>query len=47
VLRYDGTSSQFIDNWKTPSGGGVVGKCYRVTMTALDGSKISAFFKLK
>jgi hypothetical protein len=47
VLRYDGTSGQFIDNWKTPSGGGVVGKCYKVTMTALDGSHIDALFKLK
>jgi hypothetical protein len=45
VLRWAG--DQFIDNWKTPSGGSVVGKCYQVTMTADDGSKLHAFFKLK
>ena len=42
VLRY--TDSQFIFNWKTPSG---AGKCYRVTMTAADGSTIQAYFKMK
>jgi hypothetical protein len=42
VLRYDGT--QFIDNWKTPS---KPGTCYRATVTAMDGSKTSALFKLK
>jgi hypothetical protein len=47
ALRYDGTSGQFIDNWKTPSGNSQVGKCYQVTMTAMDGSRIDAFFKLK
>ena len=45
VLRWAG--DQFIDNWKTPSGSSVVGKCYQVTMTADDGSKLNAFFKLK
>ena len=43
-LRYDSSGGQFIFNWKTPS---TAGKCYRVTMTALDGSSIVAFFKLK
>ncbi|HMN28040.1 MAG TPA: PxKF domain-containing protein, partial [Caldilineaceae bacterium] len=47
VLRYDSSVGQFIDNWKTPSGSIEVGKCYRVTMTAQDGSTLSAFFKLK
>jgi hypothetical protein len=42
ALRYDG--SQFIDNWKTPS---KTGTCYRTTVTAMDGSKVSALFKLK
>ena len=42
VLRYDG--GQFIYNWKTPA---TAGKCYRVTMTALDGSTLQAYFKLK
>jgi hypothetical protein len=42
VLRYDG--SQFIDNWQTPK---KPNTCYRVTMTAIDGSKVSALFKLK
>jgi hypothetical protein len=44
VLRYDSTSGQFIYNWKTPTG---AGKCFRVTMTALDGSTLVAYFKLK
>ena len=44
VLRYDTTGGQFIYNWKTPTG---AGKCYRVTMTTLDGSSLVAFFKLK
>ena len=41
TLRYD---SQFIQNWQTPKG---AGKCYLVTMTARDGSKIEALFKTK
>jgi hypothetical protein len=44
VLRYDSTGGQFIYNWQTPK---KPGNCYRVTMTALDGSAISALFKLK
>ena len=43
-LRYDATSGQFIYNWKTPT---VAGSCYTLTMTANDGSSISANFKLK
>ena len=43
-LRYDVTSGQFIYNWKTPT---VAGSCYTLTMTANDGSSISANFKLK
>jgi hypothetical protein len=42
-LRYDTTGGQFIYNWKTPTGAG----CYKVTMTAQDGSTISAYFKTK
>lgn len=47
AFRYSGTSGldgQFIQNWTTPS---TSGKCYKVTMTALDYSTISAFFKTK
>ncbi len=44
VLRYDTTAQQFIFNWKTPT---TAGKCYQVTMTAQDGSRLDAFFKLK
>ena len=40
-LRYDSTGGQFIYNWKTPTGAG----CYTVTMTAADGSTITAYFK--
>jgi hypothetical protein len=35
---------QFIYNWKTPN---FAGKCYRVTMTTIDGSSLVAYFKLK
>ena len=42
TLRYSG--GQFIQNWDTPKG---ANKCYRVTMTARDGSLLSAFFKTK
>ncbi len=44
TLRYDPTGGQFIQNWKTPTGSGL---CYRATMTAQDGSTISALFKTK
>jgi hypothetical protein len=44
VLRYDGTSCQFIYNLKTPTG---TGKCYRGTMTTQDGSTLIAYFKMK
>ena len=43
-MRYDTTSGQFIFNWQTPK---LPGKCYSVTLTALDGSSITALFKLK
>jgi hypothetical protein len=43
-LRYDWTSGQFIFNWQTPK---LPGKCYSVTLTTLDGSSITALFKLK
>lgn len=42
-LRFDATGDQFIYNWKTPTGAG----CYKVTMTALDGSSLSAYFKTR
>jgi hypothetical protein len=40
-LRYDG--SQFIQNWKTPTGAG----CFVVTMTAADNTAINAYFRIK
>ena len=43
-LRYDTTGSQYIYNWKTPTGAGT---CYALTMTASDGSTLNANFKLK
>ena len=43
-LRYDGPAGQFIYNWQTPK---LPGRCYTVTLTTLDGSAISALFKLK
>lgn len=44
TLRYDPIEGQFVYNWKTP---GSAGKCYRVTMTAIDNSSLVAYFKLK
>ena len=44
TLRYDTTAGQYIYNWKTPS---TPNACYVVTVTTVDGSKISANFKLK
>jgi hypothetical protein len=43
-LRYDASGGQFIQNWQTPT---KPGTCYRVVLNALDGSTITAFFKLK
>jgi hypothetical protein len=43
-LRYDTTGGQFIYNWKTPTG---AGSCYKVTLTAQDGTTMTAFFKMK
>ncbi|TDN88441.1 HYR domain-containing protein [Microbacterium sp. BK668] len=44
TLRYDATAGQFIQNWQTPKSPGT---CYKVTMTAKDGTAVSALFKLK
>jgi YDG domain len=41
-LRYSG--GQFIQNWQTPKGANM---CYRTTMTAQDGSLLTAYFKTK
>lgn len=43
-LRYDATAGQFIYNWQTPR---MAGYCYVVTVTTLDGSSLTAYFKLK
>ena len=43
-LRYDPIAGQFIQNWQTT---GKAGACYKVTMTAADNSKLTAWFKLK
>ena len=42
TLRYDG--AEFVQNWQTPKS---AGQCLRVTMTAADGSALSAYFKTK
>lgn len=44
ALRYDTTGLQFIQNWQTPK---LVGKCYVATVAMIDGTAISANFKLK
>jgi hypothetical protein len=43
VLRY--SDGQFIQNWKTPTSNKE--ECYRASVKFLDGSSLSAFFKLK
>jgi AraC-like DNA-binding protein len=43
-LRYDTTGGQFIYNWQTPK---KAGSCYLVTVSMIDGSSLSAHFKLK
>jgi HYR domain len=43
-LRYDTTAGQFVQNWQTPK---LPGQCYKVTMTAQDGSSLTASFRLK
>jgi hypothetical protein len=44
-LRYDTTEKQFIQNWKTPTVSAET--CYRVALTAQDGSTIYTFVKLR
>jgi hypothetical protein len=44
LLRFDAGGAQFIQNWQTPKG---ANQCYLVRMTALDGSKLEAYFKTK
>ncbi len=44
ALRYDSIERQFIQNWQTPKG---AGNCYKVAMTAKDGTSLVAFFKTK
>ncbi len=39
-LKYDTTAGQYVYTWKTPTAG-----CYKITMTSVDGSTISALFK--
>jgi hypothetical protein len=43
-LRYDTTAGQFVYNWKTPNMGNT---CWDVTLTVVDGSSITAHFKLR
>ena len=44
TFRYDSSSGQFIDNWKSPT---TKNACYQVTMTFDDGSSVSALFRTK
>jgi hypothetical protein len=43
-LRYDTTGTQFIQTWQTPK---KPGACYKAVVTFVDGSSLSALFKLK
>ena len=42
-LRYDATAGQYVYNWKTPATPG----SYRVTVRTLDGSRLTADFRLR
>jgi hypothetical protein len=42
-LTYDSTLGQYLYNWKTPK---TPNTCYRVSVTSVDGSILSALFKL-
>ena len=44
IIRYDSDSGQFVYNWKAPKSSG---QCYDVTLSTVDGSSITAHFKLK
>lgn len=44
TFRYDSSSGQFIDNWKSPT---TKNACYQVTMTFDDGSSVAALFRTK
>lgn len=43
-LRFDTSARQFVQNWQTPK---TAGACYQVVATLVDGSTITAGFKLK
>ena len=43
-LWYDTTGGQFIQKWATPTG---AGSCYSTTVTTIDGSSITALFKIR
>jgi hypothetical protein len=43
-LRYDPIAGQFIYNWKTPS---QQNTCWKVTVSTIDGSSTSAYFRLR
>lgn len=45
TLRYDATTGQFVQNWKTPKY--LAGACITVTLTIVDGSSIAAEFQLR
>jgi hypothetical protein len=49
VLRYDSTGGQFIQNWQVPKASSTnpAGTCYQATMTTLDGSDLTAYFRTK
>lgn len=44
ALRYDATAGQFIQNWQTPK---KASACFVATVTTIDGTLLSANFKLK
>jgi hypothetical protein len=44
ALRYDSASNQYVYNWQSPR---QAGKCYKVVITLLDGTVLSANFQLK
>ena len=43
-MKYDATTGQFVGLWKTPSNS--ANTCWEVSVTTLDGSSVTAYFKL-
>ncbi len=43
-MKYDATKGQYVGLWKSPINS--ANTCWEVTVTAIDGTSITAYFKL-